>query len=120
MIILELDRPRELRFGFKALKLAKALLEKSIIEVMNEMQTNKQGFFDNDIFEKLLYCGLKADDDELKLESIEDILDKMSYAELNSKLVEAIFEAYGMGYGAGKVDKVPVEEAENKEDNKKK
>ena len=116
MVILELDRPRELRFGFKALKLAKALLKKSVIEVMDEMQKNKQGFFDNDVFEKLLYCGLKADDDELKLETIDHILDKMSYAELNGKLVGAIFEAYGMG----KVDKDHIEEAENEEDNKKK
>lgn len=88
IVIIELDRPRELRFGHKACKLINKMLRKPLEKIdLAEL--------DPEMKEKILYCGLLADDKDLKMDDMEDILDNISQGELLLKLVKAIELAYG-------------------------
>ena len=91
--IIELDRPRELRFGFKALKMAKALLKKSVIDIISDLENTKR--LDEETVEKLMYCALIHEDETLKLEDVENILDKGVYSEILEKLLISISKSYG-------------------------
>jgi hypothetical protein len=93
VVIINLDRPRELRFGHKALKTLTALTGKSIDNF--EMDGN-----DLEEIEKIMYCGLLSDAREnketLKLEDMEDLLDHApSYGELFEKMKIAFEAAFG-------------------------
>lgn len=91
VIIIELDRPRELRFGHKALKKLSALTKKSMEEI--------EGAFNPDEMEIYLYCGLLVDAEEngeiLKLEDMENLLDK---ARPYSMLLEKMTEAFSVAF----------------------
>lgn len=94
VVIIELDRPRELRFGHKALKTMVALTGKEIDA------TNPGSSIDFDEIEKVMYCGLLSDarnnNENLKLEDMEDLLDKApKYVDIVNKLQEAINIAFG-------------------------
>ena len=91
IVMIDLDRPRELRFGFKALKMIEGTLKKSLIEVVQAGLNNLKS---SDL-ENILYAGLKEDDSELDLNKIENLLDKTSYIDLISKMTDAINKAYG-------------------------
>lgn len=91
VVIVELDRPRELRFGHKALKKMAALSGKSF----DEMGGDEIDLGDLEDIEKIFYYGLERDAREngetLTLEMMEDILDYApSYAYLVEKLQQAI------------------------------
>jgi hypothetical protein len=93
VVLIELDRVRELRFGHKALKKLMALTGKSL-------DTFDTDSFDIEELEKVLYCGLLSDAKEhgevLKLEDMEDLLDQApSYGELMDKMQEAFQVAFG-------------------------
>jgi hypothetical protein len=93
IVIIELDRPRVLRFGHKALKKLSALTGKSLEEF--EMDGNNL-----EELEKVMYCGLLSDAKEnnetLKLEDMEDILDhSKSFQYTMEKLQEALENAFG-------------------------
>jgi hypothetical protein len=84
LVVLNLDRPRFIRFGHKALKQLNILTGKKL-EQMDE------GEFDFGDLEKILWCGLQADakehGEDLKIEDMEDLLD---LADSFSEIMEAI------------------------------
>ncbi|WP_135553226.1 hypothetical protein [Paenibacillus cymbidii] len=93
VVIIELDRPRELRFGHKALKRMSALSGKS----MEDMESGDLNFEE---LEQIFYYGLTRDAQEngetLTLDMMEDILDYApSYDYLMEKLQEAMKNATG-------------------------
>jgi hypothetical protein len=75
LIVVHLDRPRFVRFGHKALKQLTKLTGKKL----EQMDDND---FDLADLEAIMWCGLQADAQEhgeqLKLEDMEDLLDKAS------------------------------------------
>ena len=94
VVIINLDRPRELRYGHKALKKMGALLGKDIDAAM------RMDSLDLDNLEKILYCGLLSDarenNEDLKLEQMEDLLDQApSFQEILDKMQDAFNAAFG-------------------------
>ena len=88
MVVINLDRPRFLRFGHKALKQLGALTGKKL----EEMDEND---FDLADLEKVIWCGLQADakehGEELKLEDMEDLLDQLnSFGEIMEAMNKAL------------------------------
>lgn len=93
VVIINLDRPRELRYGHKALKTLLAMTGKDIESIDLEN-------LDLEELEKYLYCGLlsdaKANGQTLALTDMEDLLDEApSFGELINKMTEAIQKAMG-------------------------
>lgn len=93
LVIINLDRPRFLRFGHKALKQLSAITGKDVSKL------NFADFNFEDL-EKVLYCGLLSDarenGEQLKLEDMEDLLDQAeSYKDLMEKLVESFEKSFG-------------------------
>jgi hypothetical protein len=103
LVVINLDRPRFLRFGHKALK---TLTSMSDIDISN-MDMSDFKFED---IEKVFYCGLLSDAKEnnetLKLEDMEDLLDHGDFKELFVKMQEAFEKSFG---------EVPVEVDEKNE-----
>lgn len=93
VVLIQLDRLRELRYGHKALKKLLAATGKNIEEI--DMQN-----IDLEEVEKYIYFGLlsdaKANDETLRLEDMEDLLDRApSYAHIIEKMTEAFNVAFG-------------------------
>lgn len=89
VVIIKLDRERELRYGHKALKRLSAMTGMSLEQIGD-------GDIDFEQFEKIIYCGLLSDDKDLKLEQMEDLLDLApSTGYYMSKMTEALSKAYG-------------------------
>lgn len=92
VIVLNLDRPRVLRFGHKALKTYQAISGVGLDEI-------GQGAINLDNIEKLVYCGLLSDGkehgDPLELEQMEDLLDELPLQEVIDKMTEALQGAFG-------------------------
>jgi hypothetical protein len=92
MVFINLDRPRFVRFGHKALKQLGALTGKKI----EEMDEND---FDLEDLEKIMWCGLQADarehKEDLKLEDMEDLLDS---AESFGEIMEAMNKALEVSF----------------------
>jgi len=98
VVIIELDRPRELRFGHKALKTMQALG----VDIVGQ----KNDEFSIDDIEKIIYCGLLSDarknNEPLKLEDMEDLLDQApSYQHIIDKMQEALTAQFGGGDAEG-------------------
>lgn len=99
VVIINLDRPRMLWYGHKALKTMCALTGKSL----NELNIDETNFED---IEKIMYCGLltdaKKNNETLKLEDMEDLLDLVPFGEVVEKLQLAINSSLGnMGNQVG-------------------
>jgi hypothetical protein len=94
IVIIELDRPRMLWFGHKALKTLTALTGKKLEDFETAFQD-----MDFELLEKVLYCGLltdaKANNEVLKLEEMEDLLDKAPFKLLTQKMQQAFIAAFG-------------------------
>lgn len=92
VVMINLDRPRELRYGHKAMKKLQALTGASIENI--DMDN-----FDAEKIEIFLYCGLLSDardnDETLKMEQMEDLLDMASYEHLIEKMQEAFASSFG-------------------------
>ena len=89
IVFIQLDRPRELRYGHKALKQVVALTGRSL----EEIETN---FNDFELLEKLVYCGLR-DKDGISQADMEDLLDQApSYAHIIESVGKAFFAAFGV------------------------
>lgn len=92
VIIIDLDRPRELRFGHKALKTMLKLTGKKL----EEMDMDN---FDLEELEKIMYCGLvsdaKTNGEDLKLADMEDLLDHAPFNVIMEKMQEAFAVAFG-------------------------
>jgi hypothetical protein len=115
VVIIELDRPRELRFGHKALKKLVALTGKSLEEIENTQMNNLE------MLEQLVYCGLlndaKKNGEELTLDDMEDLLDQApSEAHIIEKVTQAFAAAFGakpedLAGNAPQEDKAPKDES---------
>ncbi len=99
-VIITLDRPRALRFGHKALKTLTAMTGKSIESLGNI------GDFDFEDIEKIMYCGLLSDarqnNEDLKLEDMEELLDRVQFKEITNKMTEALIASFGEDEDLGK------------------
>jgi hypothetical protein len=97
IVMIELDRPRMLWFGHKALKKLGALTGKSLDQMDFEN-------FDSEQIEKILYCGLitdaKAHNEVLKLEDMEDLLDMVPFNEIIEKMGKAFNASFGIKGGS--------------------
>jgi hypothetical protein len=107
VVILKLDRAREVRFTHKALKRLCSMLNKEMTEVIQTALT--------DIYNKTeIYaiCGLMKDaevnGEHYNLEQIEDLIDKAPYHEVVAALSEAF--AKGIGYEDEVVEEVKEED----------
>jgi hypothetical protein len=91
-VIINLDRPREIRFGHKAMKMLTKLTDKSVVELTQEE-------FNLEELEKILYCGLLSDSREhgetLKLEDMEDLLDM---ADSYGAIIDAMNQAFDRAF----------------------
>lgn len=93
VVMINLDRPRELWFGHKALKTLGALTGKDIdaLEMANGMDLEE--------IEKIVYCGLlkdaRAHGETLTLEQMEDLLDYAPYSEIMEKIQLAFQASFG-------------------------
>jgi hypothetical protein len=87
MVLLTLDRIREVRFGHKALKMLMTLTGKSLTNISEEE-------FSLDELEKVMFCGLYSDakehGEDLKLEDMEDLLD---HAKSFNSIMDAMEQA---------------------------
>lgn len=92
LVIVHLDRPRFVRFGHKALKQLTKLTGKKL----EQMDDND---FDLGDLEAIMWCGLQADakenGEELKLEDMEDLLDKASsFADIMEVMQQGLEQAF--------------------------
>jgi hypothetical protein len=104
VVIIELDKPRELRFGHKALKKMSASTGKSVEDMESEM--------DFEELEQIFLYGLekdaRANGETLTLDMMEDILDcAPSYQYLMDKFQEAIKIAMGSMVTEGNAMEAP-------------
>ncbi|KRE33428.1 hypothetical protein [Paenibacillus sp. Soil724D2] len=92
VVVIDLDRPRELRFGHKALKTYQAITGQSLEDL-------GQGGFSFDDIEKLVYAGLlsdaRANGETLTLEIVEDLLDAHDIQDTITKMSQALEAAFG-------------------------
>jgi hypothetical protein len=93
VVIINLDRPRILRFGHKALKQLMAMTGKNIESIEIDGANLEE-------IEKIIYCGLLSDAKEhnetLKLEDMEDLLDEAPvWSEIMEKMQLALNAAFG-------------------------
>lgn len=90
VVVVELDRPRSLKFGRKALAMIEETFNCSILEldsIINEKMKSKDAT-------KLMYFGLMHEDETLTIEKLEDLLDEhMSIIEQIEKISEGIEKA---------------------------
>jgi hypothetical protein len=92
LVYINLDRPRFVRFGHKALKQLGALTGKKL----EEMDEND---FDLADLEKIMWCGLQADakehGEDLKIEDMEDLLDSAeSFGEIMIAMNKALEQSF--------------------------
>jgi len=109
VIIINLDRPRVLRYGHKALKTLTEMTGKSIADLEGD------DGFDLENIEKVIYCGLLSDAKEngetLKLDQMEDLLDcAPRYQHVIDKMQAAFAAAFGPAPegNAGKPEESPA------------
>lgn len=93
VVILQLDRPREVRYGHKALKQLGALTGKSLEQL-------DAGDINFEELEKYLYCGLltdaKKNNEKLTLDQMEDLLDQAPrYSDVLTAMQQAFANAFG-------------------------
>lgn len=93
VVMINLDRPRMLWFGHKALKTLGAMTGKDIDAAM------QMDGLDLEAVEKIMYCGLltdaKSHNETLKLADMEDLLDCVPFRVITDKLQEAFGAAFG-------------------------
>jgi hypothetical protein len=109
VVMIELDRPRELRFGYKAMKKMAALSDGNI-----ERYEDGAELANLDELEEIFLFGLEKDAKEhgevLTLDKIADLLD---YAPSLEYLTQKIEEAFKKGGGRNSGN-VPVEQTQNR------
>lgn len=94
LIYIELDRPRKLWCGHKALKTMTAMLGKSISELDME-------HFNPEDIEAIMYALMQKDAAEhgetLTVESVADLLDNAKYSDVIKAMAQAIEAAFNDG-----------------------
>lgn len=94
VVMIELDRPRELKLGHKALKRFSALRGCSLFDLEKEV-----GTYDGTA--AMAYCMLTAEDPTLTVEQVDDMLEQVSPFDLIVKVNEAIVKAFPADDGSG-------------------
>ncbi|MGF7059289.1 hypothetical protein [Brassicibacter mesophilus] len=93
VVIIKLDRPRMLWFGHRALKTLTAMTGKGMDDFVEMDDINFEDI------EKIMYCGLLTDaknnNEALKLEDMEELLDLVPFG----KLIEYIEKAFAAAFG---------------------
>lgn len=92
LVVINLDRPRFVRFGHRALKQLTALTGK-------KLESMEENDFDLADLEKIMWCGLQADakeqGEELKIEDMEELLDSAeSFSEIMESMNKALENAF--------------------------
>nr|WP_325212933.1 hypothetical protein [uncultured Oscillibacter sp.] len=103
-VILELDRPRELRLGHKALKRFSSMTGCS----MEKMESAVNNY---ETMSTLIYVMLSQEDKELTPERVDDLLDDVPIGEIVGKCSQAITAAF-VGPGEPAVEAGSQEKAE--------
>lgn len=103
MVILNLDKPRELKFSHKAMRQFCALTRVSVPELREAVQRY-------DLMTTAVYCMLAAQDSSLTPNQVEDMLDRLPVLEIYTKAVEAVSEAL---QGDEDAKEAPENEEEN-------
>lgn len=103
-VILNLDRPRELRFGHKALKTLKSLTGLNLLDIEKQLT---EGNLDPEVLEKMVYAGLQQDarnnDETLTLEHVADLLDEVpAYIDV----ITAVAQAFVKGFAGNQTGNV--------------
>lgn len=93
MVILNLDKPRELKFSHKAMRQFCALTKTSMPELREAAQRY-------DLMTTAVYCMLAVQDSSLTPSQVEDMLDELPVLEVYTKAVEAVSEALQGDEGA--------------------
>jgi hypothetical protein len=92
-VLLMVDRPRFLKYGHKAMKQLTALTGRKLTESVSKDE------FSLEELEKIIYCGLladaKANNETLKLEDMEDLLDQ---APNFNHVIEAMNNAFDKAF----------------------
>lgn len=100
VVILNLDRPRKLRYTYSALKTLCAMTGVNLLEIDSKV-TNA----DLDFIEKMVYCGILKDAQEngetLTLEKVSELLDLVSPIEVFQKVAEAFRAAFPTSESSG-------------------
>ena len=94
MVILNLDKPRELKFSHKAMRQFCALTQVSVPELREAVQRY-------DLMTTAVYCMLAVQDSSLTPNQVEDMLDELPVLEVYTKAVEAVSEALLDGLADG-------------------
>jgi len=109
VVIINLDRPRVVRFGHKALKMLCSILDKSFND-LNQVLVNPGP----EELEQIMYCGLLSDarknGEVLKLEQMEDLLD---LAEPYTDITDAMNKAMEMAFPEVEEEKNPQGNVKN-------
>lgn len=116
--ILDLDRPRELRFGFKAMREIRLKFGDRTLDQLMEIKVDEMPV--------LAWAGLKWEDKQLTVEKVEDMLDEAIPAKYTIlKVTEIVLEALATQMGvepkkvkAGGTKKTEVVKAETKPEKK--
>lgn len=87
VVILNLDKPRVLRLGHKALKRLSAMTGLSLSELMNRVD-------DWDIVWKICFCALRVEDESLTEDQLDRLLDPLPPMEIMEKVGKAIAVAF--------------------------
>ena len=92
IVLLKLDRPREVNFGHSSLKKLTALTGKKLTSL-------DESDFDLADLEKVMWCGLLADakehGEDLKLSDMEELLDKAeSFGDITDAMTRAMEKAF--------------------------
>jgi hypothetical protein len=91
IVIINLDRPRVLRFGHRALKMMANMTNMNIDTIDN-------ADLDLSEIEKIIFCGILQDSidhgENLKLEDMEDLLDSVEF----HVIIDAMNDALGKSF----------------------
>lgn len=108
VVILELDRPRELRLGHKALKRFSALTGCSMQQMQGEVSRY-------DRMSMLVYVMLSEDDPDLTSEAVDDLIDRAERRRENPLRVKDLMAAVSAAIQAA-FDDEAAEQPEDGED----
>jgi hypothetical protein len=98
VVMIHLDRPRQLKFTHSALKTLVALTGKDLEELEGDLKgTNFE------MVEKLMYCGLLKDaKDNGETITPEEVVDLMDEAPSFAESIEKVFAAWNIAFGVKK------------------
>jgi len=87
-VVIELDKPRKLRYGINQLIMLEEMLNIPITELAKIQPGLKE-------IRTLLWCGLIWEDPNLTLEKVGELMDEADLAEISMKINEAITQSFG-------------------------